>query len=35
METYLRPVIGFDENKCTGCLRCIMKCPVKMFNNAS
>ena len=35
METYLRLVIGFDENKRTGCLRCIMKCPVKMFNNAS
>jgi len=35
MEGYLRPVIGFDEKKCTGCLRCIMKCPVKMCNDAS
>jgi len=35
MERHLRPVIGFDEKKCTGCLRCIMKCPVKMCNDAS
>jgi len=35
MKTYLRPVMGLDEKKCTGCLRCIMKCPVKMCNNAS
>jgi len=34
-QSYLRPVIGLDEAKCTGCLRCIMKCPVKMCNNAS
>jgi len=35
MESNMRPVIGFDEKKCTGCLRCIMKCPVKMCNDAS
>jgi len=35
MESNMRPVIGFDETKCTGCLRCIMKCPVKMCNDAS
>ena len=34
-QTNLRPIIGLDEEKCTGCLRCIMKCPVKMCNNAS
>jgi len=35
MEAYIRPIIGLDEEKCTGCLRCIMRCPVKMCNNAS
>jgi len=35
MDAYVRPVIGLHEEKCTGCLRCIMRCPVKMCNNAS
>ena len=35
MKAYLRPVIALDEEKCTGCLRCITQCPVKMCNDAS
>jgi len=32
---HFKPIIGLDEKKCTGCLRCIQVCPVKMCNNAS
>ena len=35
MSMDIRPVVGLDVEKCTGCLRCIMRCPVKMCNNAS
>ena len=35
MEMDFRPIIGLKEDKCTGCLRCIRICPVKMCNDAS